>query len=65
MRTYEESLKVYRDNKNAMDYAIKTAREEAWQEAMVKIAKEMKSEGDSIEKIARVTGLAPEQIEKL
>ena len=27
MKTYQESLKSYRDNKNPMDYAIATARQ--------------------------------------
>jgi predicted transposase/invertase (TIGR01784 family) len=34
MNRYEESLKIYRDNKNTMDYAIKIAAEEARQEAL-------------------------------
>jgi predicted transposase/invertase (TIGR01784 family) len=57
MRTYEESLKVYRDNYSV----IETAKNDA----KVEIAREMKKEGDSIEKIARITGLTKEQIEKL
>ena len=57
MRTYEESLKVYRDNYSI----IETAKNDA----KVEIAREMKKEGDSIEKIARITGLTKEQIEKL
>jgi predicted transposase/invertase (TIGR01784 family) len=57
MRTYEESLKVYRDNYSV----IETAKNDA----KVEIAREMKIEGDSIEKIARITGLTKEQIEKL
>ncbi len=60
-----------------MDYAISVAAEEArqkalqegvqqgLQQAMLKVASEMKREGDSAEKIARVTGLTKEQIEKL
>jgi len=34
MNRYEESLKVYRDNKNAMDYAVKVAAEEAMQQGI-------------------------------
>ncbi|MDO1451347.1 Rpn family recombination-promoting nuclease/putative transposase [Rhodocytophaga aerolata] len=57
MRTYEESLKTYRDNYSI----IETAK----YDTKVEIAKEMKKEGDPIEKIARITGLSKEQIEKL
>jgi predicted transposase/invertase (TIGR01784 family) len=61
MRTYEESLKVYRDN-----YAvIETAKNEGRQEERIEIAREMKKDGDSLEKIARITGLSKEQIAKL
>ncbi len=73
MRTYEQSLKVYRDNQNTMDYAIETAEEKGMQKglqkglqmAMVKVAREMKSDGFSFEKIARFTGLTREEIESL
>ena len=73
MRTYQESLKVYRDNYNVMETARREAREEGLeegrqegrQEEMIRIAREMKKEGDSIEKIARITGLSTKQIEML
>ncbi len=77
MRTYEESLKVYRDNKNTMDYAIKTAVEAAVKEAVastekkarqerdIEIARELKKNGASIELIAKSTSLTREQIEAL
>ena len=65
----DDNLKVYRDNKNTMDYAIETAREEAKKEAIkerdVKIAKAMKKYGDPTEKISAVTRLTKEQIKKL
>ena len=57
MRTYEESLKTYRDNYSVLETAkIETKME---------IAREMKKEGLSIEQIARITGLSKVQIEKL
>ncbi len=73
MRTYEESLKVYRDNKNAMDYAIQVAveegrekgRQEGKQEGIMTVAKELKRNGLSIDLISQSTGLSKEQIEKL
>lgn len=73
MKAYEESLKVYRDNKNTMDYAIseavkeavKEAKKEAKKERDFEVAKEMKKDGLSVDQIARITGLAKEQIEKL
>ena len=45
MNTYQESLKVYRDNKNTMDYAIKTAVEEATQQARLEARQEGLLEG--------------------
>ncbi len=61
MKAYEESLKVYRDNQNTMDYAISTAV----RKRNFEIAKEMKKDGHAVEMIARYTGLTKEQIEKL
>ena len=69
MNTYQESLKVYRDNKNAVDYAIKTAAEEARNEGRVEerieVARRLKQKGVDIEMIADTTGLTKEQVEKL
>jgi predicted transposase/invertase (TIGR01784 family) len=61
MRTYEESLKTYRDNYSVLE----TAKKEGRQEERMEIAREMKKEGLSTEQIARITGLLKEQIEKL
>ena len=61
MRTYEESLKTYRDNYSILE----TAKKEGRQEERIELAKEMKKEGLSIEQIARITGLSKEQLEKL
>jgi len=62
---YEESLKNYRDLKNVVD----TSREEGFLEGIdqrnIEIAKKMKKEGESIEKIMRYTGLSEEEISEL
>jgi predicted transposase/invertase (TIGR01784 family) len=58
---YEASLKYYRDLKNVID----TSFEEGKAEGRAEIARQMKQEGDSAEKIARVTGLARQDIEQL
>lgn len=70
---YEESLKYYRDLKNVVDSSkeegIKEGREKGIKEGKVKksieVAKEMKTDGFSLEKIARYTGLSIEEIQKL
>ena len=56
-RSYEDSLKSYRDLKNSLD----TAREEV----KIEIIKEMIKGGESIEKIIKYTGLTEEQIAKI
>jgi predicted transposase/invertase (TIGR01784 family) len=61
MRTYEESLKVYRDNYSV----IETAKKEGRQEERLEMARGMKQEGLSVELIIRISGLSKEQIEKL
>ncbi|MCH2236131.1 MAG: Rpn family recombination-promoting nuclease/putative transposase, partial [Crocinitomicaceae bacterium] len=58
---YEESLKHYMDIKNVVD----TSRLEGIQEGKLEIAKTMKSEGESVEKIIKYTGLSNDEIEKL
>ena len=68
MKTYQESLKIYRDNKNTMDYAIteavKEAKEETKKERDIEIARKLKQRGVDIEIIAETTSLTKEQIEK-
>jgi hypothetical protein len=61
MKTYEESLKVYRDNYSV----IQTAKKEGASEREKEIAKEMKKDGHPIEMIIRYTGLKEELIKKL
>jgi predicted transposase/invertase (TIGR01784 family) len=57
IRSYEDSLKYYRDLKNSLD----TAKEEK----ALEIAKEMIKAGEAIEKIIKYTGLTQKQIEQL
>src|SRR5690606_30009766 len=81
MRKYEESLKVYRDNRNTMEYAKKEAMREGREEGMMKgreegmeqgilkgqveVAKTMKRNSVHNDLIAKYTGLTTEQVEKL
>ena len=57
IRSYEDSLKYYRDLKNSLD----TAKEEG----KIEVALEMLKANESIDKIIRFTGLSKAQIEKL
>jgi predicted transposase/invertase (TIGR01784 family) len=58
---YEESLKTYRDLKNSMN----TAFDEGKVEGKLEIAKNMKSGGYTSLDIAKMTGLAVDEIEEL
>ncbi len=60
-RSYEDSLKTYRDLKNSID----TAREEGKIEAMTLVAKLMNTAGEPVEKIIAFTGLSHDEIENL
>jgi predicted transposase/invertase (TIGR01784 family) len=65
MKTYEESLKTYWDNYSVLETARKEGKQEGKKEGMIEVAQEMKKEGDSVEKISRITGLTKEEIERL
>ena len=54
---YEESLKYYRDLKNVVDTSF--------DEGKAEIARQMKIDGETIDKIIRFTGLTEQEIEKL
>ena len=66
---YDENLKIYRDWRNTLEYAV----EEAEMKGMTKgkaeeqrqIAANLKSRGVNIETIAQCTGLSVEEIDKL
>ena len=60
-RQYEDSIKAYRDINNA----INTAKKEAKEEEKIDMANKMKLKGFSIDDIADITGLSPDEIAKL
>ena len=67
---YEQSLKYYRDLKNVIDASYMEGREEGksegkiegMQERNLEIARQMKADGEPVEKIRRYTGLTAEEI---
>jgi predicted transposase/invertase (TIGR01784 family) len=59
--SYENSLKTYRDLKGV----IVTAFDDGMIEGKTEIAKQMKKDGEAVDKIIRYTGLTKEQIEGL
>ncbi len=61
VRSYEDSLKSYRDLKNSID----TAREEGKIEGKIEMVKEMINSGEPLDKIIIYSGLTKEQIEKI
>jgi predicted transposase/invertase (TIGR01784 family) len=61
IRSYEDSLKYYRDLKNSLD----TARDEGLAEGIERVAKKAIKMGKSTSEIIELTGLTKEQIEKL
>jgi predicted transposase/invertase (TIGR01784 family) len=61
VRTYEDSLKTYRDLKNSID----TAREEGEIKGKIEIAKKLTKKGFNILEIVEITGLTREAIEKI
>jgi predicted transposase/invertase (TIGR01784 family) len=70
---YDMNLKVYRDNKNTLDYTVETAFDkgkiegkiEGIKEGKIETAKKLKNLGISIEVISQSTGLRREEIEKI
>ena len=61
VRSYEDSLKYYRDLKNSLD----TAREEGLLEGIEKVARNLLRKGISVQIISETTGLTEQQIENL
>lgn len=66
---YDRNLKYKWDNKNVLDYALQEGMEKGMEkgrhEEALAIARELKSEGLTIEFIAKITKLPVEEIEKL
>ena len=65
VRSYEDSLKYYRDLKNSLDTAWQEGHEEGIESGLKKVARKMLNAGNSIEEIGMYTGLSKEQINKL
>ncbi len=65
IRSYEDSLKYYRDLKNSLDTAKEEGIKEGIKEGIEIIAKNMKKKGFSISEISEMTGLSKQEIEKL
>jgi len=62
---YEESLKYYRDIKNVVDTSREEGLKEGFEKRNFEIAKEMKNDGEPIEKIIKYTNLTKKEIESL
>ncbi|WP_455590827.1 hypothetical protein [Bacteroides sp.] len=62
---YDESIKIYRDNKAVLEFAKKKGREEGREEGIEQVAHNLKLAGVSVEIIAQTTGLTSEQIAAL
>jgi predicted transposase/invertase (TIGR01784 family) len=65
MYDYQQSLKVFRDNKNTFDYAKETAFDEGLTEGIIKVAKALKQNGVSMDIIIKTTGLSESEINEL
>ncbi len=64
-RSYEDSLKYYRDLKNSLDTARDEGLMEGIEKGIEKVAKNALIMGKSISEVIELTGLTKEQIEKL
>ncbi len=62
---YEASLKIYRDWKNTLDTAHDEGFDEGFEEGMKTIARKMLAVGESVDRIAQLTGLSEQQVRKL
>jgi len=65
VRSYEDSLKYYRDLKNSLDTAWEEGHEEGIEEGIKTVALKMIKAGHSPEQIATVTDLSLEQVNAL
>ena len=61
IQSYEDSLKYYRDLKNALD----TAKEEGIEEGKIEVARKALTKGYSIEEVMELTDLTRAQIEQI
>ncbi len=58
-------VQYYRDLKNVVDTSFEEGKAEGKEERNIEIARQMKSEGEPVEKIVRFTGLPAEEIGRL
>jgi len=65
IRSYEDSLKYYRDLKNSLDTAREEGKIEGKIEGKLEVAKNLISNGISIDLISKATGLTESEIKKL
>ena len=65
VRTYEDSLKVYRDLKNSIDTAREEGENKGKLEGKIEIARNLINKGFNISDIVEITGLSIIEIEKL
>ena len=65
VRSYEDSLKYYRDLKNSLDTAKEEGVIEGIEKGIEKVAKNALKMGKSVSEIIELTGLTKEQIEDL
>ena len=59
---YEYAMTTERDIRNQIRYAEKKGMEKGMEKEAEQIARRMLKEGDSVEKVMRITGLSAEQI---
>ena len=72
-KAYLNSLKVFRDNTNTFDYAVEEAREKGLEEGREEgrieekhgSALKMIGEGIPLDTVSRITGLSPEELQRL
>lgn len=64
-KIFGEQPNNYRDLKNSLDTAFDEGKEEGRQQRALEIAKEMLAEGDSVARVARLTGLPLAMVEEL
>ena len=62
---YQQSLKVFRDNKNTFDYAKETAFDEGITQGKSEVAKALKQNDVPIDIIVKTTGLSENEINEL
>ena len=62
---YEQSLKIFRDNKAVFDFAVENAFDGGKLEGIKKVGKKLKEKGMDIDFIIDATGLTKDEIDAL